>query len=64
MWANIKSVYSKTSIVQRSFLWVAFGLVVATALCFPFFIAVIVALAIGFATIISVVDFLFKVIDE
>lgn len=64
MWTNIKSVYSKTGIVQRAFLWVAFGLVVATALCFPFFIALIVALAIGLATMISVVDFLYKVIDE
>lgn len=61
MWANIKRAYSETDIVQRAFLWFAFGVVVVTAFSFPFLVVIVVAFAIALATIISVVTFLCKI---
>lgn len=61
MWANIKRAYSETDIIQRAFLWFALGVAVVTAFIFPFLVVIVVASVIAFATVISVVDFLFKI---
>ena len=61
MWANIKRAYSETDIVQRAFLWFAFGVAVVTAFRFPCLVVIVVAFAIAVATFISVVNFPCKI---